>query len=128
MKCPNCGYVTNWDTLQCPCGYDAEKPVRATAARELPVPPDESRPQSPAMAISAVLIAIWVVLVIVLTAGAAVFFFFVFAGTSIGANDGANRLPALLVWMSPAAGALLMAGGVWFIVRLGSPRGSRRAP
>jgi len=46
MKCPNCGNVTNWDTLQCSCGYDAEHPAEAAPTTGTPAPVQYAPPHS----------------------------------------------------------------------------------
>jgi hypothetical protein len=117
MKCPKCGWITNWDTLQCPCGYDSTRVIKpVNNADPLPV----EKPVSPAStSMNAAVIVIWTVFVLGLTAAAMAFLFFWTIGASIGVNDGANRIPMFLMRLCPIGGLLLLVGGLYFF---GSPQ------
>jgi hypothetical protein len=115
VKCPRCGSITNWDSLQCSCGYDAEWADPATA-ESAALPP--IRPTSLGRIVLKLLLClVWSVVAIALSAGAMWFLFLLFVGSSIGVNDGANRVPGLILVLTPIAGVLAIAGCCWFIVR-----------
>jgi hypothetical protein len=70
---------------------------------------------------------IWVLIVAGATAVAWLFLVFVAIGTSVGTNDGANRVPRLLLNWLPVASALLIGGGLWFIHWLCRPKPPNRS-
>ena len=113
MKCPKCGWITDWDTLQCPCGYDSTrliKPVAEPVTNADP-PPVEKPTPSGSTIMNVAIIVIWIVFVLGLTAAAMAFLFFWTIAASIGVNNGANRIPMLLMWLCPIGGLLLLVGG-----------------
>jgi len=59
---------------------------------------------------------LWAILVLGGTAGIIPFFFLWFVGSSIGVDDGANRVPLSLLLLSPIVAFLLLIGGLWFIL------------
>ena len=59
---------------------------------------------------------IWILVVIGFTVSAIPFLFLLFVGSSIGVDDGANRVPLLLLILSPVAAVVLLIGGLWFIL------------
>ena len=69
---------------------------------------------------------IWVLIIVGTTAAAWLFLVFVAIGASVGANDGGNRVPQLLLHLLPIASALLLGGGLWFINWLCKPKPSNR--
>jgi len=121
MRCPKCGWITEWDTLQCPCGYRSARPVQpavkpVNSADALPPP---KKPASPGSTVFyAAVITVWTVFVLALTAAAMAFCFLWMIGASVGVNDGANRLPMVLLWLCPPGGLLLLVGGCLFFGRL----------
>lgn len=60
---------------------------------------------------------VWVLGVLGCTAFAMVVLFIVTIASSIGVDDGANRVPAFLLSVTPIGGLVFLIGGVWFIAR-----------
>jgi len=65
---------------------------------------------------------IWVLTVVGVTVAAWLFLVFVAIGSSIGANNGSNRVPQLLLHPLPFVSVLLLGGGLWLIHRLCRPK------
>src|ERR1035438_8147875 len=106
MKCPKCGFITDWDSLQCLCGYDGERQTRIlsepVAVSKAEVPLERALPHS---GIGTAMKAVWIICVIGFAACALVcllvlFLFATIAG-SIGTNDGPHYAPFLLLIALP---------------------------
>jgi len=119
MKCPNCGNITNWDTLQCPCGFDGEHPAPPPPSAA-PHEPLQRVPQLPILG-RAILSFLWAGGVIVVTLAAGYYFLCAGIGGSIGTPDGAGKLPFQLLFLSPLAAVVLMIGGIFCIFSWQSP-------
>jgi hypothetical protein len=70
---------------------------------------------------------IWAVTVVGATAVAWFVLLFVAIGTSIGEDNGANRVPRLLLKWLPFTSAALLGGGLWFIHWLCRPKSPNRS-
>jgi hypothetical protein len=93
------------------------KPVAAPVTNAIPLPSEKPRTAGSTI-MTAAIIVIWTVFILGLTAVAMAFLFFWFIGASIGVNDGANRIPMLLMWFCPIGGLLLLIGGFFFFGHL----------
>ena len=121
MKCPKCGFITDWDTLRCPCGYDSERQVKTKAK-----PVEDSKTEGPfcgvrtqpLSGVGTAIKVIWGICVLGFVACAVLcllfLFFFATVGGAIGKNDGPHYAPFLLLIALPVGGGLLLIGGIWF--------------
>jgi len=125
MKCPNCGTISEWDTLRCVCGYDAERRSKAACKpvdkASTPVEPVEVR-YAPARRVgrSVVGTAAQTVAAIGILAFAGCALLMLFVGgiivTILGGGSGNDAFlsPFAMVFGVPVVCGILLIGGVWF--------------
>ncbi|MCU1238681.1 MAG: hypothetical protein JWP63_6648 [Candidatus Solibacter sp.] len=113
VKCPQCGSITSWDTLQCPCGHDAERPIHTA-----PVPAGARVRSTPLRCtiLKIVLGLVWSTVVIVLTVTATGLLASFTLGSLHPPTGDVRRITFLLLAVPPLVGLFFVAGGIWLIL------------